>query len=185
MPRCLYHKEKFEKKHRWQQGKFRFCISDDECYNALREVQKIEQEKKKKKDWNKEKTQIKEKLKSVQTLVLETQKVFNLFIRERDKGLPCISCGNPNMKKINASHYYNANNHWNVRFDEDNVHSACEYCNTHLSGNLIPYRKALIEKIGMKRFERLESIANDTVHFTKDELNHLKTEYQYKIKQLK
>jgi len=55
------------------------------------------------KKWKKEKKAIKESLKTVQELVQEVQKVFNSYIRLRDKGLPCISCGNPNMKKVNAS----------------------------------------------------------------------------------
>ena len=104
--------------------------------------------------------------------------IFNKFIRARDNGLPCISCGNPNMKKVNASHYYNANNHYAVRFNEDNVHSACEYCNTYLSGNLIPYREALIKKIGLERFEYLESIANDTMKYSIPELIELKVIYK-------
>jgi hypothetical protein len=88
------------------------------------------------------------------------------------------------MKKVNASHYYNANNHYSVRFNEDNVHSACEYCNTYLSGNLIPYREALIKKIGLERFEYLESIANDTVKYSIPELIEMKVIYKDKIKQL-
>ena len=141
-------------------------------------------EKVKAKEWKKEKKAIKESLKTVQELIKETQKVFNTFIRKRDEGLPCISCDNNNMKKINASHYYNANNHWSVRFDEDNVHSACEYCNTYLSGNLIPYRKNLINKIGIERFNELESRANDTKKFTREELIEIKQFYKQKLKEL-
>jgi hypothetical protein len=134
----------------------------------------------KQKSWNKEKKVLKEKLKTYSDHVKELQVIFNKFIRARDNGLPCISCGNPNMKKVNASHYYNANNHYSVRFNEDNVHSACEYCNTYLSGNLIPYREAL----GLERFEYLESIANDTVKYSIPELIEMKVIYKDKIKQL-
>ena len=170
--RCKVCKDKFEPKYFLQKT----CLEAD-CILSWKD-------KVKEKEWKAEKKKIKESLKTVQELVLEVQKVFNSYIRARDYGLPCISCGNPNMKKVNASHYYNANNHWNVRFNEDNVHSACEYCNTHLSGNLIPYRVELIKKIGMERFELLESIANETRKFTKEELKEIKNYYKQKLKEL-
>jgi hypothetical protein len=153
-------------------------------YKCSIELSKARMETKKAKAWSKEKRERKEALKTVQELVLEVQTVFNKFIRKRDEGLPCIACGSENMKKVNASHYYNANNHWNVRFNEDNVHSGCEYCNTHLHGNLIPYRKHLLRKIGVERFLYLESISNETRKFTREELKELKEVYKQKIKEL-
>jgi hypothetical protein len=53
-----------------------------------------------------------------------------------------------------------------------------------LSGNLIPYREALIKKIGLERFEYLESIANDTVKYSIPELIEMKVIYKDKTKQL-
>jgi len=140
--------------------------------------------KQKQKEWNKEKKVRKEALKTVQELVLETQKTFNEFIRLRDKGLNCISCNKP-PKKENAGHYFNANNHWNVRFDEDNVHLQCEHCNSYLSGNLIPYRENLIKKIGRKRFDALSAIAYKTRKFTREELREIKDYYKNKIREIK
>jgi len=153
-------------------------------YECSIELSKARMETKKAKAWAKEKAKRKEALKTVQELVLETQKVFNAYIRKRDEGKPCIACGSDNMKKVNASHYYNANNHWNVRFDEDNVHSGCEYCNTYLHGNLIPYRENLIKRIGGDRFFALELKADFTRKFTREELKELKQLYKQKIKEL-
>tara|TARA_B100001093_G_scaffold502624_1_gene555876 strand:+ start:622 stop:1014 length:393 start_codon:yes stop_codon:yes gene_type:complete len=83
---------------------------------------------------------------------------FHLFIRRRDHGQPCISCGSYNTS--DASHYFSAGNHSVTRFEEDNVHLACRKCNYFLSGNLIPYRQNLIEKIGQERFDQLELLVN-------------------------
>lgn len=110
-----------------------------------------------------------EDLETVQDLVKAAQLVFNKFIRLRDKDELCISCKQI-PKKVNAGHFYNANNHWNVRFDEDNVHVQCERCNSYLSGNLIEYRQNLLNKIGLERFGQLEAKARVTRKFTKDEL---------------
>ena len=79
---------------------------------------------------------------------------FHLYIRTRDQGQPCISCGSYNTS--DASHYFSAGNHPATRFDENNVHLACRKCNHFLAGNLIPYRQNLIEKIGQERFDKLE-----------------------------
>lgn len=78
---------------------------------------------------------------------------FHKFIRRRDHGQPCISCGSYNTS--DASHYFSAGANPVVRFNEDNVHLACRKCNYFLSGNLIPYRQNLIEKIGQERFDKL------------------------------
>lgn len=83
---------------------------------------------------------------------------FHQYIRNRDQGEPCISCGSYNTS--DASHFYSAGQNPIVRFVEDNVHLACRKCNYFLSGNLIPYRQNLIEKIGQERFDRLEFKVN-------------------------
>jgi hypothetical protein len=58
---------------------------------------------------------------TIQDLIKRVQKAFNAYIRERDRGKPCISCSGKLGAKYDAGHYYNANNHWSVRFDERNV----------------------------------------------------------------
>lgn len=45
------------------------------------------------KAWQKEKKIRKEKLKTHKDYLNDLQKVFNEFIRVRDKGKPCVSCG--------------------------------------------------------------------------------------------
>tara|TARA_R100000951_G_scaffold95314_1_gene84324 strand:+ start:4159 stop:4695 length:537 start_codon:yes stop_codon:yes gene_type:complete len=124
------------------------------------------------KAWKKKKAKMKEDIKTLQDYVKTAQMVFNKYIRERDKGNNCISCGKA-PKKINAGHFYNANNHWSVRFDERNVHLQCEHCNTYLSGNLINYQRNLIDKIGVKEYNDLSSKANETRNFTKEELKEI------------
>ena len=124
------------------------------------------------KAWRKKKAKMKEDIKTLQDYVKIAQMVFNKYIRERDKGNNCISCGKV-PKKINAGHFYNANNHWSVRFDERNVHVQCEHCNTYLSGNLINYQRNLIDKIGVKEYNDLSSKANETRNFTKEELKEI------------
>ncbi len=136
----------------------------------------------KQKNWQKKKAKLKLDLMTVQDYIKLAQQVFNKYIRLRDAGNVCISCQKKPLKE-NAGHFYNANNHWNVRFDERNVHLQCEHCNTYLSGNLIEYRSRLINKIGIEQLTLLELEANKTRKFTIDELKQIINKYKLKIKQ--
>ena len=95
----------------------------------------------------------------------EAQSAFNRYIRIRDEGKPCVSCGNPLIGKsnyltgsaIDASHYRSRGAASHLKFNVFNVHSACTRCNRQLSGNAVEFRIRLIERIGLERVERLES----------------------------
>ena len=108
---------------------------------------------------------------------------FQIYIRQRDKDLPCISC-NKSDAKWDAGHYLKAEIYTKLIFNEDNVHKQCSYCNLQLAGNLIEYRKGLVKRIGVKRVEDLEDMADSsrTYKFTKDELITLAKNYKLKIK---
>lgn len=137
--------------------------------------------KKELKDWKIKKAKMKEDLMSLSDWLEIAQTHFNTYIRQRDKDQLCISCQKPPLKK-NAGHFYNSHNHYNVRFDERNVHLQCEHCNFFLSGNLIPYRENLIKKIGVQEFEDLSKIANETRKFNIQEVKELINIYKNKIK---
>ena len=168
--RCKNCKEKFEPKTFLQ----KYC-TNEECIRVFVEEAKS-------KAWKKTKSKMKTDLMTLQDYIKLAQITFNKYIRLRDKGNVCISCQKP-PKKLNSGHFYNANNHWNVRFDERNVHLQCEHCNTFLSGNLIEYRSNLINKIGLEQLTLLESEANKTRKFTIEELKEIINTYKQKIKQ--
>jgi hypothetical protein len=151
----------------------KFCYVCKKTEEALKNLEKIKKEKKKKQ---------KEDLLTLQDYLKLAQQVFNKYINARDRGKNCISCFKPIKGRVNASHYYNANNHYSLRFDEDNVHSSCITCNQFLSGNLIQYRKGLLERIGEAKISRLDELSNVTRKFTKEELKELIIEYKERIK---
>lgn len=77
-------------------------------------------------------------------------KIFNQFIRERDKDKPCISCGiRPSQ---DAGHYWPTSTHPQpaMRFNEQNVHGQCRSCNRFKEGNRQGYREGLIKRYGEK-----------------------------------
>lgn len=124
-----------------------------------------------------------EELKTVSEIAQDVQRVFNKFIRLRDHGKNCVSCGRPWQKNFHASHYVPAGRGSALRFDEDNVHGSCVNCNLYKSGNLTGYRIGLIERIGLKRIEELES-NHSTKKWTKEELAEIKAKYLAKNREL-
>jgi hypothetical protein len=141
----------------------------------------------KQKAWKKRKADLIEDSKTLSSYLKEAQKAFNTFIRLRDRGEPCISCGKifSSGEIVHASHLKNAGHHYNVRYDEDNVWVSCVKCNTFLGGNEDNYKIRLIKKIGQERVDRLDRICNITRHFTKEELKEIEKKYKIKCKELK
>lgn len=150
------------------------------------EYSKIVQIAKDNREWQREKKERKEALLTHSEWLNLFQKVFNAYIRSRDKGQGCISCGTKKNVQYAAGHYFSVGAFPNVRFDEDNVHLQCnKRCNGELSGNIIEYRPKLIEKIGIERFEALEYRArNESGKLSIPEIKEKIKEYKEKTKEL-
>lgn len=169
--RCKNCREKFEP----IRFNHKFCLKD-ECIKAFVEEVKTKQ-------WKTTKKRMKEDLKTLQDWLKETQTIFNKYIRLRDMGLNCISCGQPPKKK-NCGHFYSQGGHSNVRFDEDNCHLQCEHCNTYLSGNLLNYQIGIQKRIGADRLIELQARAHLTKKWTIEELKDLIKTYKSKVRGL-
>jgi hypothetical protein len=167
--RCKNCKEKFEP-IRFNQ---KYCLKD-ECLRVFVAETKEKQ-------WKQTKTRMKENLKTTSDWLKEAQAVFNKYIRERDKGLNCISCNKPPLKK-NCGHYYSQGGHSNVRFDEDNCHLQCEHCNTYLSGNLLNYQIGIEKRIGAEKLIELQGRAHLEKKWSVEELKEIIKTYKQKIK---
>ena len=131
-----------------------------------------------------QRTQYNKENKRKQDYEKDLEKVFNKFIRLRDKDKPCISCdAKAGTYTLTAGHYFPAGSHKNVRFDEDNVHGQCWYnCNKNKHGNLSEYLPRLIERIGQERFDALTKRRNEPRRYTIPELKELIEDYKQKIK---
>lgn len=125
-----------------------------------------------------------EKAKTRGTHLKELQSAFNAWIRARDAGQPCISCGRHHQGQWHAGHYRSVGSEPALRFEPDNCHLQCAPCNTHLSGNLVMYRKNLIEKIGLERVEWLEG-PHEAKKLTVPELQEMKAFYRAEVRRMK
>lgn len=131
---------------------------------------------------------LREKKKAVRPLKWyadRAQREFNKFIRLRDAGLPCISCGKPDdgTHQRHASHYRSRGACSSLRFDENNCHASCSKCNNWLSGNIEGYTPELIKKIGAEEFERIQSTPKSH-KWAKEELIAIYEKYKAKCKSL-
>lgn len=138
------------------------------------EFSKLEEQKKFDKITRAKKKEIRENDKAWWTK--KTQTVFNRYIRERDKGQACISCGRKTGCKMNAGHYRSVGAMPYLRFEPKNVHIQCEHCNSFKSGNIGDYRIGLINKLGLKDVEWLEG-EHKPKHYSIDDLKALIEQY--------
>ena len=154
--------------------------------NAKMKEQKAKLEAKIERQLTKER---KEKLKTRNDWIKETQVAFNAYIRERDKDKPCICCGKPLGESqvgggFDAGHYRSVGSSPHLRFNEDNCHGQRKYCNNWRSGNAVDYRLGLIARIGLERVEALEA-NNEPAKWDIDELKAIRDYYRKKLKELK
>jgi len=127
----------------------------------------------------------KERVKTKGQYVSEAQTAFNAWVRARDAGLPCISCGTTADVQYAAGHFRSAGGHPELRFEPLNVHLQCNRnCNMAKSGNLGPYRFELIKRIGQDKVDWLEG-PHEPKRYTIDELKAITAEYRAKTRELK
>lgn len=160
-----------------------YLCGEFECTVAYANASKLRREASEQKKERKARQEAKIKLKTRSEWLKEAQTVFNKWIRMRDGNNPCISCNRHHTGQYHAGHYRSIGSSGHLRFNELNCHKQCSVCNNHLSGNIMHYRRGLIEKIGEQAVEQLE--ADQTAkHYTIDEIKEIKRIYQQKIKEL-
>ena len=121
-------------------------------------------------------------------LVKKLDKVFSQYIRLRDV-MPsgvfrCISCGKIKPIAEGDCGHYHSRTHMATRFEEDNCHVECRFCNRMSADHLIGYRDNLVTKIGLNRVERLNVLARSTKHWLDCELEDKINYYQAEVKRL-
>lgn len=153
------------------------CVCSPECaltYNSQEEVENRYQV-------------MKEESKPISLVLFQTKQMFQKWVRLRDVKFTCISCGTKESKQWDGGHYFNAENYQGLTFNPDNVHKQCAYCNDHLKGNVLEYRKGLIKRIGIERVQYLDRLSHEAngVEFSKKVLVEIRLKYKQEIKILK
>lgn len=163
-------------------------VCSTECALSMVSVKKAKRERAKVVQDRRETKAKLEKLKTRSEWIKEAQIEFNKYIRLRDSGKPCISCGaDCSTHSIggagDAGHFRSRGSSPHLRFDERNCHLQCKRCNRYLAGNVAAYRIGLIERIGLEATNALEcdqGIADHSI----DALRAIKAHYKAKCKDM-
>lgn len=109
---------------------------------------------------------------------------FSKYIKARD-GEKCFICGRiASGKGLHAGHFVQAFGNQNTFFEETNVHSSCYNCNINKYGNLLEYRRKIIEKYGVGYDEELERRGRQHKQWSKRELKEIANTYKQKLLEL-
>ena len=127
----------------------------------------------------------KQKVKRRSEYMQEAQDAFNAWIRQRDAGQPCISCGTTADVQYCAGHYRTVGACPELRFEPLNVHRQCnKNCNLEKSGNIVEYRIRLVKKIGAEAVAWLEG-PHEPKKYTIEDLQQIKAKYRALLRDLK
>lgn len=180
--KCSHCRSRFRRELGIVQGVLAWCSEDHriewaiEAGRKLRQVTTDDRIKRMKRDFYES---------DIRTRKAAAIREFNAYIRARDAGLPCISCGRPiSADDYCAGHYIPAGNNSLLRFDEYNVNGQHNTdCNKHRSGDQVRYRKGLLAKYGAAVVDRLESTTG-TIKRTAQDYKAIELQYRDKRIQL-
>lgn len=176
--RCKHCKEYFPKEDLIKTHKGKFC-------SAKHIIDHGEAMKRKAKD--REARQMKQRFyeNDIKTRKAAAVREFNSYIRVRDAGKPCISCGLPiDPADYAAGHFVTSGSNSLLRFDEVNVNGQHNTrCNSHLSGDIKNYRIGLVERWGQAELERLEN-TKGTIKRTAQDYKQIELTYRAKRRAL-
>ena len=159
------------------------CCNDYRC--ALRHVRKL-RERKVEAAKRKSNRVARDKIKPRSRWLNEARDACNAYIRERDRGLPCVSCGTtaPNIQYA-AGHYRSVGACPELRYHPSNIWRQCNRnCNQHKSGSAVEYRIELVKRIGVKMVEWLEG-PHQPQKYTIEDAKEIKQYYKEQLKILK
>lgn len=126
--------------------------------------------------------------KSISYLIKNTVNICHSFIRLRDKGKPCISCGEPWHSSFQAGHFYKAENYSTLKFNELNINGQCQGCNLYQNGNESKYRTGFIKRYSKGLLDLLDSKAlidkKTSFKWDREKLKNIQSKYKQKIKDL-
>lgn len=145
----------------------------------------------------------KQAIKKRSDYVQDAQKAFNLYIRTRDIGCPCISClrseaeierayelSNKTGGAWDCGHFLTVGGHINLRFNTLNAYRQCKSCNggsgkyTHKNITVaLQYEYNLRLKIGDEKVDYLKS-EHEVKKYTIDQLVRIRKIFNKKAKRL-
>ena len=169
----------------------RWCSPDCKVEVGVYEVKKVRERaeraaKRKIREKRAEHTRAKKefRLKDLRLRKAAAKKACHAFIRARDKGKPCISCLRPYDGKHDAGHFLESGNNPFTRYDENNIHGQCQYCNRFKGGASADYERNLRERRGGKTVDQVLALRGGVKKRTAEDYLEIKEYFKRKLKEL-
>lgn len=125
---------------------------------------------------------------TISNLLINVRYVCHNYIKERDKGKPCVSCGQPWHVDHQAGHWKKAETYSVLRFNEHNIHNQCKGCNLMKDGNVQMYGVEITRRITEEQKQEVERIAAESKKghhkWSKPELIEIREYYKRELEKL-
>ena len=158
------------------------------CAAALAAKQRAQKEARARKDERKSLAERKAKLKTRREWIAEAQSSFNAYVRERDFGMGCISCGLLPKQifggAVDCGHFRSVGSAQQHRFNLKNCAAQCVKCNRFLGSNSVEMRKGMVARFGIEAVEALEA-DQSTRRFDIEYLSRIKRIFRKKARRAK
>ena len=109
---------------------------------------------------------MRKKLPSLKHLKKRAWDTFSKWIRNRDADdmgfCKCVTCEKRGHWKLFHAGHFVKSGHAILKFDEHNVHAQCPSCNTYRGGMQDEYAKFIIDRYGLKEFNRIMELKKVT-----------------------
>jgi len=105
---------------------------------------------------------VKKKKIKITTVKKEADRLFSIFVRQRDSAT-CITCGSEKEWKYQQNGHYIPRSCLALRYDERNGNCQCVACNVFKKGNYTVYALKMIEKYGDNILYELDEILKDSI----------------------
>lgn len=126
----------------------------------------------------------KEMLKPLSFFEKRTERKCNEYIRLRDEGDPCISCGTLTSPSFQAGHFISVGSNPTIRYNEYNINLQCSQCNVFRGGVPLEYEKGARLKWGDEKIDWLKGW-HPPIKSTRELCLEIENYYDNKIKELK
>lgn len=116
-------------------------------------------------------------------LIAEADRVASLFVRERDKWKPCVTCPTEWSETMQNGHFA-SRRHLSTRWLDKNMNWQCPACNMWWSGEQFKHWLAIDKMYWSGTAEQIMRLANSVEKVSDDEILHYIWLYYYELSQM-
>jgi len=159
---CIEKAEGCEGKYWPRHGQMWRCCNNINCLTQKIRKEQAKKQARERADLARERRETKERHRTFNGWCKhERDYSMNPYIRVRDRGKPCISCGRPWNDQFQAGHFMSVGSRPELQFHPANNNGQCRGCNANVRGNTknvaARYHAGMVERWGAEITSYLET----------------------------